>query len=118
MGDLEVTPLPVAHGKVETIGFLFSRHGTRLFAYIPDAKTLSRETMAHIAGIELLILDGLQPEPHWTHLSIGEAIALVDELQIGKTWLTHFSCRVDYETLGPTLPPNVGLAWDGLRLIC
>ena len=118
VGDLEVTPLPVAHGKVETVGFLFSRHGTPLFAYIPDAKTLSRETKALIAGIELLILDGLQPEPHWTHLSIGESIALVDELQIGKTWLTHFSCRVDYEKLGPGLPPNVELAWDGLRLIC
>ena len=76
-----------------------------------------KKTMLDPEALEL-ILDGLQPEPHWTHLSIGESIALVDELRIGKTWLTHFSCRVDYEKLGPGFPPNVELAWDGLRLMC
>lgn len=118
VGDLTVTPLPVTHGKVETIGFLFSREETRLFAYIPDAKVLSDEAKALVRGIALLILDGLQPEAHWTHLSIGEAVDLIDELAVGQAWLTHFSCRVDYTTLGPTLPANISLAWDGLRLSC
>ncbi|MEX2581122.1 MAG: MBL fold metallo-hydrolase [Verrucomicrobiales bacterium] len=116
VGDLEVTPLPVSHGKVETLGFLFAREGRRLFAYIPDAKELSEETREGIAGIDLLILDGLQPEPHWTHLSIGEAVDLARELEVEATWLTHFSCRVDYAALEPGLPPGVRLAWDGLRL--
>jgi len=35
---------------------------------------------------------------------------------VQRTWLTHFSCRVDYRSLEPTLPENVRLAWDGLRL--
>jgi phosphoribosyl 1,2-cyclic phosphate phosphodiesterase len=61
VADLEVTPLPVSHGKVETIGFLFSRNDERLFAYIPDAKELSEETQELVRGIDLLILDGLQP---------------------------------------------------------
>ncbi len=117
VGDLEVTPLPVDHGKVETIGFLFSRRGERLFAYIPDAKVLREESKRLIAGIKLLILDGLQPETHWSHLSIGEAIDLAEELDVGKTWLTHFSCRVDYRTLEPTLPEKVRLAWDGERVV-
>lgn len=117
VGDLEVTPLPVDHGKVETIGFLFSRGGERLFAYIPDAKTLREESKQLIAGIDLLILDGLQPETHWSHLSTGEAVDLAEELGVGKTWLTHFSCRVDYRTLEPTLPETVRLAWDGMRVV-
>ncbi len=116
VGDLEVTPLPVAHGKVETIGFLFSKDGERLFAYIPDAKELSQETRELVGGIDLLLLDGLQPEPHWTHLSVGEAVDLAKELEVKETWLTHFSCRVDYAALEPGLPGNVRLAWDGLRL--
>ncbi len=116
VGDLEMTPLPVYHGKVETIGFLFSRGSERLFAYIPDAKTLHEESKKLIAGIDLLILDGLQPETHWSHLSTGEAVALAEELGAGMTWLTHFSCRVDYRTLEPTLPGNVRLASDGLRV--
>lgn len=118
VGDLTVTPLPVTHGKVETIGFLFARGERRLFAYIPDAKVVSAEAKSLIRGIDLLLLDGLQPEAHWTHLSINDAVALAEELRIGQTWLTHFSCRVDYKTLDPILPANVSLAWDGLRLTC
>jgi len=118
VGDLEVAPLPVDHGKVETVGFLFSKDGERLFAYIPDAKTLREGSKRLLDGIGLLILDGLQPEPHWSHLSIGEAVALAEELGAGETWLTHFSCRIDYRILEPTLPETVRLAWDGLRLEC
>ena len=104
------------HGKVATLGFLFSRNGERLFAYIPDAKTLKEETRHLIGGIDLLILDGLQHQPHPTHLSINEAIEESRSLKIGTTWLTHFSCRVDYAATEPGLPKNVRLAWDGLKL--
>jgi len=116
VGDLLVHPLPVTHGKVETIGFLFEKAGERLFAYIPDAKELSEKTKTLIRGIDLLILDGLQPELHWTHLSIGEAIDLAEELQIGQTWLTHFSCRANYAALEPGFPEGVRMAWDELQL--
>ena len=117
VADLEVTPLPVSHGKVETIGFLFSRNDERLFAYIPDAKELSEETQELVRGIDLLILDGLQPELHWTHLSIGESVEIARDLRVKETWLTHFSCRANYATLEPGLPEGVRLAWDGLRLV-
>ena len=116
VADLEVTPLPVSHGKVETVGFLFSRSGERLFAYIPDAKELSEETQELVRGIDLLILDGLQPELHWTHLSIGESVEIARDLGVKETWLTHFSCRANYAALEPVLPEGVHLAWDGLRL--
>jgi len=116
VGDLEIDPLPVVHGKVETVGYRFSRGGRPLFAYIPDAKQLSERACELVAGIDLLILDGLQPERHWTHLSIGEAVELSQRLGVERTWLTHFSCRVDYAALEPGLPPGVRLAWDGLRL--
>jgi phosphoribosyl 1,2-cyclic phosphate phosphodiesterase len=111
-----VTPLPVIHGKVETNGFLFSRNDQKLFAYIPDAKILTAETKSHLAGIDLLVLDGLQPERHQTHLSISESLALIKELEVKQAWLTHFSCRMNYKTLEPTLPQRVGLAWDGLKI--
>lgn len=116
VGDLEVAPLPVLHGKVDTIGFLFSREGERLFAYIPDAKELTGETREAIRGIDLLILDGLQPEQHWTHLSVGDAVEVAQELGVKRTWLTHLSCRTDYAAIEPGLPEGVRFAWDGLRL--
>ncbi len=108
----EILPLPVTHGKVETIGFLFSKAGTKRFAYIPDAKTLSDEAKEAIWEVPVLILDGLQEDEHPTHLSIAEACEIAAEAEVGRLLMTHFSCRVDYQELGPTLPANAELAYD------
>lgn len=116
VGDLEAVPLPVTHGKVDTIGFLFRKGDKALFAYIPDAKELAPETIEVLESIDLLILDGLQPDPHWTHLSIGEAVEVAERVGARRTWLTHFSCRADYAALEPGLPEGVRMAWDELRL--
>jgi len=116
VGEIEVTPLPVEHGKVETIGFGFELPGGRRFAYIPDAKVVSGEARDWLRGVDLLVLDGLQPEHHWTHLSIPESVALAEEVGARETWLTHCACRVDYAKIEPELPPGVRIAWDGLRL--
>lgn len=113
----EITPLPVTHGKVDTIGFHFEmpQSGQR-FAYIPDAKSLSDTALEMIDQIPLLILDGLQMKEHNTHLSIPESMEIAKQVNAGKTWLTHFSCRVNYKVLEPQLPDNVRLAWDGLKI--
>ena len=53
---------------------------------------------------------------HNTHLSIPEAIEIAQQVKAGQTWLTHFSCRVNYEEIEPTLPTGIRLAWDRLVL--
>ncbi|MDF1752456.1 MAG: MBL fold metallo-hydrolase [Verrucomicrobiales bacterium] len=111
-----ITPLEVKHGKVETIGFHFSSESGERFAYIPDAKTISDKALDIIKDTPLLILDGLQMGPHNTHLSIPESIKIAHEVGAKCTWLTHFSCRVDYRELEPDLPHDINLAWDGLTL--
>ena len=40
IGETDITPLPVHHGKLETIGYLFSRSGKKLCAYISDCKSV------------------------------------------------------------------------------
>ena len=116
IGDVKVDPLPVEHGKVETIGFLFTTGSGQRIAYIPDAKVLPEATQALVRGADLLILDALQPKAHNTHLSVSEAIELALELDPKETWFTHFSCQVNYEEIEPTLPDGIHLAWDGMRI--
>ena len=118
LGNTKVTPLPVRHGKVETLGFRFEQEASEAaFVYLPDAKEIPGDTLDLIRDTDLLILDGLQPKPHPTHLSIGEATEIAQGVGAKETWLTHFSCRVDYQEIGPTLPESIDLAWDGLRLV-
>ena len=114
--ELSIEPLPVVHGKVETVGFLFAAPGAPEIAYIPDAKTLTPETTARLAGIPVLIIDSLRPSPHPTHLSLDESLALASQLNAGTTWLTHLGHENDHPRLESTLPDNIRPAYDGLRL--
>lgn len=116
IGGTRITPLPVQHGKVETIGFLFERGGRKLCAYVPDCKVMPESTVGLVRGVETLILDGLRRSVHPTHLNFDEALELAREIQPGETWLTHFQCEIMHARDEPTLPPGVRMAYDGLQL--
>lgn len=116
LGDTEVTPLPLVHGKVETIGFLFSRHGKKLCAYMSDCKLVTPDALELIKGVDTLIVDGLRHTPHPTHMNWDEALALVEQVQPRETWLTHIMCEILHARDEPSLPSGVHLAYDGLRL--
>ena len=115
-GDLKVTPLPVEHATVETVGFLFEWPGARRVAYLPDVKRIPEETMAMLLGVDVLVVDALRTAEHSTHFSLGEALAAAREARAGETWLTHLSHEYDAGSSGEELPAGVRLAWDGLRI--
>ena len=116
LGETKVTPLPVQHGKVETIGYLFERDGKKLCAYIPDAKVLSEAAMEALHGVDTLIIDALRHTPHPTHMNFEEALAVQAAVRPRQTWFTHLQCEIMHAVEDPKLPPGVNLAYDGLRL--
>ncbi len=116
LGGTRVTPLPVRHGKVGTIGYLFERGGRRLCAYIPDCKILLPEAVELAHGVDTLILDGLRRTPHPTHMNFDEALAAAETLAPRRTFLTHLQCEIMHARDEPTLPDGVKLACDGLEL--
>jgi phosphoribosyl 1,2-cyclic phosphate phosphodiesterase len=117
LGATTVTPLPCRHGKVETIGYLFSRTGgSPLFAYFPDCKTMSDDVIERLRGVPVLILDALRHTQHVTHLTIAEAIDLVRAIQPGHACFTHFMCEVSHAELEKGLPAGISPAYDGLIL--
>jgi phosphoribosyl 1,2-cyclic phosphate phosphodiesterase len=116
LGQTKVTPLPVQHGKVETIGFLFERGGRKLCAYIPDCKTPSPAALQAIQGVHTLIIDALRYTPHPTHMNFEESLAIQALIQPEQTFFTHLQCEVMHARAEPALPPGVRLAYDGLEL--
>lgn len=115
-GDLKVTPLPVIHAAVETVGFLFEFPGFPKVAYISDVKFIPEATMALISGVDVLIVDALRTESHSTHFSLDEALAAIEESGAKQAWLTHLSHEFDSKTLENQLPEHIHVAWDGLRI--
>jgi len=115
-GGLTITPLPVVHASVETIGFLFEYPGARRVAYISDVKTIPEETMDLIRGVDVFIIDALRTADHPTHFTLEEALAAVAESEAKEAWFTHLTHEFDTKTLEGQLPENIHVAWDGLRI--
>jgi len=114
-GTIHSTLLP--HGGVNTLGLVFiERSSGKRFVYYTDCKRVPREAMELARGADAVVLDGLRPQPHPTHLSIDEAVAAAAEIGAAQTWLTHLTHLTDHATLEAGLPSSVRIAYDGLRL--
>lgn len=106
-----LTPIRLEHGRFAVLGF---RVGG--LAYCTDVSRIPEASWPMLEGLDVLVLDALRHEPHPTHFSLGQALAVVERLRPGRTLLTHLSHDFDHGPTESTLPPRVGLAYDGLTL--
>lgn len=116
LGATELTPLPVKHGRTDVNGYLFSRNGRPLAAYVSDCKEMPDPVIGRIAGVKILIIDALRRRPHPTHMSIDEALAVAERVRPGETWFTHICHDLAHEKTEQRLPANVRMAYDGLKI--
>lgn len=116
IGGLSITPLPVEHGGVETLGYLFETDAGFRTAYLPDVKRIPPETMALLDELDVLIIDTLRDAPHSTHFSVGEALEICRTLSPRRTLLTHISHELGHAELSARLPEGVEVAFDGLQV--
>ena len=115
LGETLITPLPVPHGSFETYGYLFSRHGARLLAYLSDCSAVPDEIARQIEGVQLLVIDALRHKPHPTHLSVAQAIEVAERVRPARTLFTHI-CHELSQSAESELPANTGIAYDGLKI--
>lgn len=109
--DHDVVPIPLIHGRYSVLGFRFGD-----LAYCTDVNKVPDESWPLLEGVDTLILDALRHDPHPTHFSLDEALAVVAQLKPRRAYFTHISCRLDPKKARNSMPNNVELAWDGLRL--
>lgn len=112
VGDIPVIPIQVWHLKMPVMGFRFGS-----FTYITDANRIEENEKNKIRGSEILVLNALRRQKHISHFSLGEAIDLVEELQIPEAYFTHLSHQMGlHAEIESELPEQIHLAWDGLNL--
>lgn len=107
----KVTPIPFKHSWYDVLGFRFDT-----LAYCTDVKEIPDSSWPLLEGLDVLILDALRPKPHPAHLSLEEALAVVERVRPRQTYFTHLAHEMDYERISASLPPRVSLAYDGLKL--
>ena len=109
---LRVQPLRAMHYKLPVLGF---RIGD--LAYLTDANSLPDSTMEQLRGADIIVLNALRHEPHISHFSLSEAVAILEELKPRRAYLTHISHQLGrHREVEAQLPPWVRLAYDGLQL--
>ena len=114
-GTVESTLLP--HGGTNTLGLIFTeRSSGKKFVYYTDCKRVPREAVALAQGADLVVLDGLRPLPHPSHMSIPEAIEVAKAIAAPRTLLTHLTHLNDHAELAAELPAGIEPAHDGLRI--
>jgi phosphoribosyl 1,2-cyclic phosphate phosphodiesterase len=110
--DQDVLPIPLEHGPhCRVLGFRFGN-----VAYCTDTNFIPKSSLDRMRDLDVLVLDALRFTPHPTHLSVEQALAVIEELQPKMTYLTHLSHDLDYAATNAILPPHVRLAYDGLRI--
>ena len=108
--DMQVIPIKVQHGSLEIFGYRFGN-----IAYLTDVKTLEVSEKEKLQELDVLVLSALRIAAHPTHMNLEEALALIEELQPKKAYLTHISHRLGFhDEVSKRLPDNVFLSYDGL----
>jgi phosphoribosyl 1,2-cyclic phosphate phosphodiesterase len=116
LGETEITPLPVVHGRMAVNGYLMSRGGRPLAAYLCDCKEVPQSAIESIAGVRILIIDALRHRLHPTHLCISEALEIAARVMPLRTFFTHACHELAHAETEAALPEGVRMAYDGLKI--
>ena len=100
------------HGNLPILGYRIGK-----FAYITDAKTIAEEELEKLEGLDVLVINALRFREHFSHLSVDEALAIIDRIKPKEAYLTHFNHEIGlHEEVEAKLPPHVHPCYDGLKI--
>jgi phosphoribosyl 1,2-cyclic phosphate phosphodiesterase len=103
--------IPVTHGLQQITGYRFGSA-----AYLTDMSDIPEESLPLLQDLDVLILDALRHNPHFSHSHLEKSIAFVEQLKPRRAFFTHMSHDLDHAATEAILPPHIRLAYDGLQL--
>jgi phosphoribosyl 1,2-cyclic phosphate phosphodiesterase len=112
IGNTMITPIDVGHGNLQVFGYRIQD-----FVYLTDVKTIASAEIAKLSGVKVLVINALRVESHHSHFSLQDALDFIHLVQPEKAYITHISHHMGFhEEVQETLPPNVYLAYDNLKI--
>jgi len=103
-------PFELPHGRFTVLGFRIGN-----FAYCTDCNDIPPAERLRLRGLDTLIIDGLRPRPHPTHLSFEQSLAVIADLRPRRAFFTHLAHDMKHADIEATLPPHVRVGYDGLK---
>ena len=113
IAGLKVQPIRLMHVppiKMECVGFVFNQK----VGYLTDFKRVLPEYESFLYDLDVLILGSPLYKEHPTHISIPEALELIQKYKPGQGVISHLGHDHSHEELLQKLPSNVMPAYDGI----
>jgi phosphoribosyl 1,2-cyclic phosphate phosphodiesterase len=107
---LKIVPIPAKHGPTDVLGFRFGRG-----AYLTDFSSIPDESKRLLTGLDDFVLSALRDNPHVMHSTVANSLSIVEELKPKRAWFTHIAHDLGHEATNKRFPPNVRMAYDGLK---
>ena len=105
-----VQPLRALHHRLPVLGFRIGG-----FCYLTDANFIGPETLDLMRDADVVVLNALRREAHLSHFTLAEAVAILEDLQPKRAFLTHISHQLGrHGEVEKELPAFIRLAYDGL----
>jgi phosphoribosyl 1,2-cyclic phosphate phosphodiesterase len=112
IGGKQVVSIEAYHDTLPVLGFRVEG-----FTYLTDVKTIAEEEIEKIKGTNVLVVNALREEPHYSHFNLSEALDFIERVKPKITYLTHISHLMGFhEEVEKKLPKNVHLAYDTLTI--
>ena len=109
---IPIIPIKVLHYKLPVFGYRIKD-----FTYITDANYIGPDELKKIDGTKVLVLNALQNKEHISHFNLSQALEIVRQIRPEKSYFTHVSHKLGrHSVVESSLPENVFLAYDGLKL--
>lgn len=112
IGSTEIMPIRAMHKDLPILGFRIGR-----LAYLTDANYIPPEEMDKLRGLDVLVINALRKEKHYSHYCLPEALDVIATVAPREAYLIHVSHEMGlYAEVNASLPPHVQLAYDGLTV--
>ena len=104
-------PITIIHGDAEIYGFRFGSA-----AYLTDHSEIPESSLEKLEKLDVLFLDALRYKPHPTHSTVENSLRIVERLKPARAFFTHICHDLPHEATNASLPENVKLSYDGMKL--
>ena len=107
-----VVPVKAMHKDLPILAFRVGE-----MAYITDANHIAPEELEKLKGVNVMVINALRRQKHFSHFSLPEALEVIDKVQPEQAYLTHISHEMGlHSEVEKTLPEGVFLAYDNLEV--
>lgn len=110
-GMVSLRPIDLEHGPIQSLGFRIGN-----FAYCTDVSVFPEESIEKLQGLDTLIIDATLTTPHFSHLSLDQAVEWAIKLGAKQAYITHMHTALDYDYVMSSTPDHIAPCYDGLQI--